>query len=116
MTPEQTKSGSVYQLRIYEVAPDLRDVFHRRFKNHALRIMQRYGFEMMAMWESTSVVDFEFACMLRWPDEETMERQWQLFLTDTEWIEIKIRTVSETGEPVQRVSSRVLDEVVYCPV
>lgn len=115
MTNEQNNSRGVYQLRIYEVAPDKREVFHNRFKNHAMRIMKRYGFEIIALWESTSVVDFEFIYILRWPDVATMDRQWAAFLADEEWIAIKKQTVAKTGEPVQKVTGRVLSEAEYSP-
>jgi len=106
-------NGQIIQLRIYEVSPGLKEIFYLRFMKHAMRIMKRYNFEFVGMWESTSVVDFEFIYVLKWSDHETMERQWKLFLADTEWIDIKTKTVSETGEPVQKVTSRVLDNVSY---
>nr|WP_320160386.1 NIPSNAP family protein [uncultured Methanoregula sp.] len=115
MTQKQVRSKDIYQLRIYEVSPEKRDIFHNRFKNHALMIMNRYGFNVIALWESTSVVNFEFIYLLKWPDEATMERQWKLFLEDEEWIAIKKQTVNETGEPVLRVTGRVLNDVSYSP-
>ena len=107
--------ASVFQLRIYEVSPDRRAQFHERFEKHALRIMRRYGFTPVALWESTSVSNFEFIYILQWPDIETMEHQWKLFLADPEWIEIKRKMAAEIGEPVQKVASRVLDNVGYSP-
>lgn len=77
--------------------------------------MRRYGFEFIALWESSSVMNFEFIYMLKWHDVATMERQWKLFLADAEWIEIKKKTVSETVEPVLRATGRVLDKVEYSP-
>ena len=115
MTNRQAGSRNIYQLRIYEVSPDKREVFHNRFRDHALRIMKRYGFEIIALWESTSMVNFEFVYLLWWPDAEIMDRQWKAFLADEEWIGIKKDTVRETGEPVVRVTSRLLDNVDYCP-
>jgi heme-degrading monooxygenase HmoA len=115
MTQEQAISRSVYQLRIYEVSPDKKEIFHDRFKNHALRIMKRYGFEVVALWESSSVINFEFIYILKWSDAVTMERQWKLFLADEEWIAIKKKTVSETGEPVLKATGRLLSEVEYSP-
>ena len=115
MTSEQLDSRSIFQLRIYEVSLDKRDAFHSRFENHAVRIMKRYGFEVIALWESSSVAEFEFIYLLKWPDTKTMDRQWQLFLADDEWIGIKELTARTTGEPVLRVTSRVLEEVDYSP-
>jgi hypothetical protein len=115
MTQEQSKSRGVYQLRIYEVSSDRKEVFHDRFRNHALRIMKRYGFNVVAIWESSSVVNFEFIYLLKWPDVATMERQWKLFLADDEWIAIKKKTVNETGEPVLKATGRLLGDVEYSP-
>jgi len=115
MTAGQNNSRGVYQLRIYEVSPDKREIVHNRFRNHALRIMKRYGFELIALGESTSVVNFEFVYLVRWPDAATMDRQGKAFLADEEWIGIKKQTVQESGEPVIRVTSRLLDAVDYSP-
>nr|WP_319375090.1 NIPSNAP family protein [uncultured Methanoregula sp.] len=115
MEDEQKKSPGVYQLRIYEVSPDKREIFHNRFRNHALRIMKRHGFEIIALWESSSVMNFEFVYLLRWPDGATMDRQWKAFLSDEEWIGIKRQIVQEVGEPVIRVTSRLLNDVEYSP-
>jgi len=115
MTQVNAESHAVYQLRIYEVSSELKEVFHNRFKNHALRIMKRYDFDVVALWESLSVVNFEFIYILKWPDVTTMERQWKLFLADEEWIAIKKKTVSETGEPVLKATGRLLSEVEYSP-
>jgi hypothetical protein len=103
----------IIQLRIYEVSPGLKEVFYSRFMSHAMRIMKRYDFEFLGTWESKSVADFEFVYLLKWPDRETLERQWELFLADPEWIAIKAKTVNETGEPVRKVTSRILDNVPY---
>jgi hypothetical protein len=109
------ENTSIFQLRIYEVSPDKRAQFHERFEKHALRIMQRYGFKPVVLWESASISNFEFIYILEWPDVETMERQWKAFLADSEWMEIKRKMADEIGEPVQRVSSRVLESLKYSP-
>lgn len=105
----------MYQLRIYEVDPSKRDAFHARFKEHAARIMKKYGFAIAAMWESTTAANFEFVYILQWPDAETMERQWGLFLADEEWIRIKREMDNDIGEPVRRATSRTLEAVEYSP-
>jgi hypothetical protein len=115
MVQSDNENTSVFQLRIYEVSPDKRNQFHERFEKHALRIMQQYDFKPVVLWESESVSNFEFIYILEWPDIETMERQWKAFLADSEWIEIKRKMSDTIGEPVQRVTSRVLESVKYSP-
>lgn len=109
------KKAVMFQLRIYEVASDKRAQFHERFEMHALRIMRRYNFKPIVMWESKSVTNFEFIYILEWPDIETMVQQWEAFLADPEWMGIKRKMAEEIGEPVQRVSNRVLENVKYSP-
>lgn len=99
----------MYQLRIHEVDPNKRDAFHARFKDHAAPLMKKYGFTIIAMWESTTATDFEFAYILQWPDTQTMERQWRLFLADGEWIRIKKEMDNDIGEPIRRATSRTLE-------
>lgn len=106
----------MYQLRIYEVDPAKRAAFHDRFQNHAMRIMKQYGFNIGAIWEAVTDSTLEVLYILRWPDTETMERQWKAFLADQEWIDIKKKMDQEIGEPVLRATGRVLAAVAYSPV
>ena len=49
-------SGHIQQLRIYEIPEENRSAFNDRFRDHAARIMKRYGFNIRAMWESRSQI------------------------------------------------------------
>lgn len=77
--------------------------------------MRRYNFKPVVLWESESVSNFEIIYILEWPNIETMEQQWKAFPADSEWIEIKRKMAEEIGEPVQWVTSRVLESVEYSP-
>ena len=107
---------NMYQLRIYEVNPEKRVAFHERFQNHAMRIMKKYGFKIVALWESVTASKLEFIYILNWPDMETMERQWKAFLADQEWIDIKKKMDLDIGEPVLKATGRVLEAVKYSPI
>jgi len=62
----------IQQLRIYEIFEKNKAQFHARFRDHAARIMQtRYGFAIVAMWETKFGESTEFAYLLEWPDEAT---------------------------------------------
>lgn len=62
----------IHQLRIYEIFESNKDAFHARFRDHAARIMKRYGFDIVAMWETKCLERTEFVYLLRWPDEVLM--------------------------------------------
>jgi heme-degrading monooxygenase HmoA len=104
----------IHQLRIYEIFDENKDAFHARFREHAARIMRRYGFEIMAMWEAKSETGTEFVYLLRWPDEQTKTNAWTAFMADQEWEEIK-RTTRDRGSLVGRIEDRVLVLTDYSP-
>lgn len=112
---EETPAAGVHQLRIYEVPTENIDVFHARFRDHALRIMSRYGFDILAMWQSDHEGKTEFVYLLAWPDEETMKKQWAAFLADEEWIAIKQKTAAVHGDFVNAIEDRTLMLTDYSP-
>jgi len=75
----------VQQLRIYEIFEKNKAAFRARFRDHAARIMQtRYGFRIVAMWETRFGDRTEFAYLLEWPDETTKTAAWSAFMADTD--------------------------------
>lgn len=89
---EPGKSPGIQQLRIYEIFDDNKAAFHDRFRDHAMRIMARHDFDILAMWETRHDGRTEFAYLLQWPDEATMKDRWTRFMADQEWADIKRRT------------------------
>jgi len=62
----------IHQLRIYEIFDSNKKAFHDRFRDHAIRIMAKYDFKIVATWESRKDNRTEFVYLLEWPDSETM--------------------------------------------
>ena len=98
----------IHQLRIYEIFEDTKAAFHRRFADHAERIMRKYGFQIVSMWEAQTAKRTEFVYLLEWPDEETMNDRWEKFLRDPEWIKIKKETAEINGPLVGAIQARSL--------
>ena len=105
----------IYQLRIYEIFETNKDAFHTRFRDHAARIMKRYGFDIVAMWEAKRPEQTEFVYLLRWPDEETKTRSWKAFMADQEWDDIK-KAARDRGALVGQIQDRTLLPTDYSPV
>jgi hypothetical protein len=99
----------IYQLRIYEIFDSNKKAFHDRFRDHAMRIMVKYDFKIVATWESKKENRTEFVYLLEWPDSKTMADRWQKFLGDREWINIK----KETGEMYGRLVDEIQDRTLY---
>lgn len=110
-----TQITPVYQLRIYEIFEKNKDVFHERFRDHAMRIMKKYNFKIMSIYESKSDKKTEFVYFLEWPDQNTMKKAWDGFKADKEWIEIKKQYTEKYGDVIGNVEDRVLTKVDYSP-
>ncbi len=105
----------IQQLRIYEIFEPNKAAFHARFQEHAMRIMSRYGFTIVASWESASAEATHFIYVLDWPDIGAKEAAWRAFLADEEWKEIKRVTAQRHGELVGEVRDYVLLPTSYSP-
>jgi len=105
----------IHQLRIYEIFDGNKMAFHERFRDHAMRIMARYGFKIMATWESRHHNRTELVYLLEWPDTETMKERWATFMADQEWAEIKKVTAEAHGPLVGDIEDRTLELTDYSP-
>ncbi len=105
----------IHQLRIYEIFDSNKKAFHDRFRDHAIRIMAKYNFKIVATWESKKDNRTEFVYLLEWPDEETVTDRWKKFLQDQEWIKIKKETGEINGPLVGEIQDRTLYLTDYSP-
>lgn len=105
----------VHQLRVYEIFENNKQAFHTRFRDHAMRIMAKYDFKILAIWETQHNGRTEFAYLLQWPDRATLTDRWAKFMADPEWAAIKKRTGAVHGRMVGEIQDRVLDVQDYSP-
>ena len=103
----------INQLRIYEIFDDTSAAFLARFDAHAARIMNRHGFRILAMWETTADGKPAFAYLLSWQSEEEMKEKWASFMADEEWIDIKRQTVPDKGQLVGDISELILTPTAF---
>jgi hypothetical protein len=105
----------IHQLRIYEIFEHNKTAFHARFRDHAARIMNTYGFHILAMWEAKTERRTEFVYLLEWAEEVSMRAAWARFMADEEWKEVKRLTSAQYGDLVGEIEERVLYETDYSP-
>lgn len=105
----------VHQFRVYEIFEHNKQAFHERFRDHAMRIMARYDFEIVAMWETKHEERTEFVYLLQWPDVATLQDRWAGFLADREWSEIKMRTAARHGQLVGEIEDRIMTVTDHSP-
>jgi NIPSNAP len=112
---EEEITMMIHQLRIYEIFEHNKAAFHERFRDHAARIMRKYSFNIVAMWEAKTEQRTEFVYLLAWPDETTKSAAWAAFMADEEWTEIKRVTGAEHGKLVGTIEDRLLVPTPYSP-
>jgi hypothetical protein len=108
-------SDRIHQLRIYEIFTDNKEAFHQRFKDHAARIMKKYNFNILAIWESQKENKIEFVYLLEWVNEAAMKDAWAKFMADKEWSDIKKETSAKHGKLVGEIQDRMLIVKDYSP-
>lgn len=110
-----TTVGRVQQLRIYTLYDNTKEAFHARFRDHAMRIMARHGFRIIALWEARKDDRPELVYLLDWSDEATMKKAWAAFMADEEWIAIKRQTPAEHSPMVAAIEEKVIRLTPYSP-
>jgi hypothetical protein len=115
LLPLTSLAEPVQQLRIYEIFDHNKQAFHDRFRDHAMRIMKKYDFDIVAMWEAKNGARTEFVYLLQWPDEATMKDRWGKFMADQEWKDMKKETGAKYGTLVGEIQDRTLHITPYSP-
>ena len=106
----------IQQLRIYEIFEKNKAAFHARFRDHAARIMQtRYGFRIVAMWETKFGDRTEFAYLLEWPDEATEDRRIVRFHGRYRMVRDQARDACGARLMVGQIEDRLLAPTDYSP-
>lgn len=105
----------IHQLRVYTIFEHNKSAFHERFRDHAARIMETYGFDIIATWESQTGSETDFVYLLSWPDKKTMIDSWQRFRDDAEWRRIKQSSNAKHGDLVGKIEEKTLIPTSYSP-
>ena len=113
--PVATATDPIHQLRIYGIPEDNRQVFNERFRDHAIRIMKKYDFKIVAIWESAVDDKLEFIYLLEWENEAQMKKAWENFMADQEWKDIKAATSQLHGTFVNSIEEKSLILTDYSP-
>ena len=105
----------IHQLRIYEIFDHNKQAFHDRFRDHAMRIMARHGFNIVATWETKNDARTEFVYLIEWPDRDKMKASWAALRADQEWARIKKETAESQGPLLGDIQERTLELTDYSP-
>ena len=113
--PTAAAAPPLYQLRVYQLFEPSKALFHRRFRDQAMRLMRGHGFDIVATWEGRRDGKPEFVYLLRWPDQAAKDRAWKAFLDDPAWKAIKAATVSPDAPIMGEIEDHAMTLTDYSP-
>ena len=106
----------LYELRIYNAVPGKLSELHARFRDHTNAIFARHGFKPVGYW--TNLIgpsNQQLIYILEWKDLAHLERTWDAFKADPEWIAVKSETEKD-GPLVASLSASILEPTDYSPM
>ena len=109
-------STTVYELRIYHVAPGKLSDLLSRFREHTIRIFDRHGMKSVAYWtpldepEKSNTLIY----ILQHPSREAAAANWKSFQDDPEWKSVKEKSEAN-GKLVEKVDSTFIALTDFSP-
>jgi hypothetical protein len=117
-TGQETTPGAdtVYELRVYHVAPGKLDELLARFRDHTMKIFERHGMKSVAYW--TPVDEPQkgntLIYILQHPSRTAADANWNSFRDDAEWKSVKAKS-EENGKLVEKVDSTYMRLTDFSP-
>jgi NIPSNAP len=110
------KSTTVYELRIYHVAPGKLDDLVSRFRDHTMKLFANHGITSVAYWTALDepTKSNTFFYILEHPSREAAAANWKAFQDDPEWKSVKAKS-EENGKLVEKIDSTFLTLTDFSP-
>jgi hypothetical protein len=79
--------GTVFELRIYHTRKGKLDDLDARFRDHTIRIFNRFGMQSVAYWHPTDEPDSSntLIYIIRHKSRDAAKASWKSFVADEEW-------------------------------
>jgi hypothetical protein len=82
----------LYELRIYQVVPGRMQAILDRFRDGTINIFAKHDMKVTNFWLDADDMKDRLYYVLEHPDAASRERNFQAFLEDQEWLDLKART------------------------
>ena len=106
----------IYELRTYHIPDGRMEDILDRFRTVTMRLFKKYNMDVVGFWTGDQPeTDHALIYLMRYPDEEAMEKSWASFRADTEWIATRERTEAD-GPIVNSVESKQLVATDFSPM
>ena len=106
----------IYELRIYTATPGRLSDILARFRDHTLKIWERYGIRQAGFW--TTLVgpnSNTLTYLLAWESLAEREAKWNAFIVDPEWLAVRVATEKD-GPIVASIANSFLEPTPFSSV
>ncbi len=85
VTAADLKDSRVYELRIYHAAPGKLDALNARFRDHTVRLFEKYGIENIGYWTPIENTNNLLIYVLGHASRDAAKKSFSAFGQDPEW-------------------------------
>lgn len=109
-------STTVYELRVYHVAPGKIGELLARFRDHTIDLFTRHGMKLIAFW--TPVDEGQksntLVYILQHPSREAATANWKSFQEDPEWKSVRDKSEAN-GKLAEKIDSTYMALTDFSP-
>jgi hypothetical protein len=96
VTPTQSKSPMVYELRTYHATPGKREKLLARFRDHTTGLFAKHGMSQFGYWVPTDKKDEDILIyVLAHRSPEACAESFKAFRADPDWIKVKAESEAD---------------------
>ena len=110
------RAGTVYELRVYHVAPGKLGELLARFRDHTIGLFGRHGMKLVAFWTPVDepLKNEMLIYILEHPSREAATTNWKAFQDDPEWKSVKEKSEAN-GKLVEKVDPTYMELTDFSP-
>lgn len=114
VTAADLKDSRVYELRIYHAAPGKLDDLNARFRDHTVRLFEKYGMENVGYWTPIDNTNNLLIYVLGHASRDAAKKSFAAFGQDPEWKSAQ-KASEANGRLVTKVESYFMEPTDYSP-
>jgi hypothetical protein len=110
-------SNRVFEIRTYTAAPGKLDALNARFRNHTIKVFDKYGMKSIGYWvpQDAPLKDNTLIYVLSHESREAAAKSWAAFRADPDWVKAKAESEKD-GPLTTKVESVFVDPTDYSPL
>jgi hypothetical protein len=107
----------VFEIRTYTAAPGKLDALNARFRNHTIKVFDKYGMKSIGYWvpQDAPLKDNTLIYVLSHESREAAAKSWAAFRADPDWVKAKAESEKD-GPLTTKVEFVFVDPTDYSPL